>query len=81
MFYLLESEAAATKRLAGTEINPSYGDQQIIEAHFSNNRIGEMSLFLLKKLLSFKWWSALAHLSSILLIDNLVLLLIIPLQQ
>ncbi len=86
MFYLCESVATATrKRLAGTEISPCYGVQQNIKAHFSNNRIGEMSLSLLKRVLSggaltFASGSP-VHLSSILLIDNLVLLILIPLQQ
>jgi len=43
MFYLCESEATATKRPVGTEINPRYGDQQIIKAHFSYSLIGKMS--------------------------------------
>ncbi|WP_223553818.1 hypothetical protein [Lysinibacillus sphaericus] len=43
-FYMCESATTATtKRPVGTEINPSYGDQQIIKAHFSNSLIGKMS--------------------------------------
>jgi len=42
--FLCESATTATtKRPVGTEINPSYGDQQIIKAHFSNSLIGKMS--------------------------------------